>query len=248
MEDEKISQRMQLKVVYRPREAAKIDSADTTTEIDSELRQSVFLVDRAEDTYSTLFEMAYKEVIGENNTDKLRENFRLRAFSTQYKIMLDTFTGRESESLRELKIYPMKTLVLEEKLPAEAFEEYDPNSMLIKVNFWRPNLEALNEKELRPIELKVKNDMSMRDFVTLLAAENKKINLTEEWNPEDVRVLKRNALLNTSHLELLSDKADKLLSQLRINEGVNLFVENRTVPHPQGLNVTAGDLDTMLGG
>ena len=90
--------------------------------------------------------------------------------------------------------------------------------------------------------------MSMRDFVTLLAAENKKINLTEEWNPEDVRVLKRNALLNTSHLELLSDKADKLLSQLRINEGVNLFVENRTVPHPQGLNVTAGDSDTMLGG
>jgi len=45
-------------------------------------------------------------------------------------------------------------------------------------------------------------------------------------------VLKRNPLLNTSHLEVLSGNSDKLLSQLRINEGVNVFVENRKVPHP----------------
>ena len=54
--------------------------------------------------------------------------------------MLDTWTGRENETLRELKIYPMKTLVFEEKLSSEVFDEYDPNSMLIKVNFWRAGL------------------------------------------------------------------------------------------------------------
>jgi hypothetical protein len=51
--------------------------------------------------------------------------------------MLDTYTGRESETLEMLKIYPMKTLAFEEKLPNQNFEEYDPNSMVIKVNVWR---------------------------------------------------------------------------------------------------------------
>ena len=41
--------------------------------------------------------------------------------------MLDTYTGREQETLEVLKIYPMKTLALEEKLTEEAFTEYDPN-------------------------------------------------------------------------------------------------------------------------
>ena len=51
--------------------------------------------------------------------------------------MLDTYTGRESETLEMLKIYPMKTLAFEEKLTNQNFEEYDPNSMVIKVNVWR---------------------------------------------------------------------------------------------------------------
>ena len=58
-----------------------------------------------------------------------------------------------------------------------------------------------------------------------------------EWQADDILVLKRNPLLNTSHLELLSDKPEKQLSQLRINEGVNLFVENKNERHPQGLSV-----------
>ena len=98
----------------------------------------------------------------------------------------------------------MKTLAFEEKLPQEVFEEYDPNAMLIKVNFWRSGLEALTEDVLCPVELKVKKDLPMQDLLVLLAAENKK-KTGEDWSPSDVRVLKRNPLLNTSHLELLSD-------------------------------------------
>ena len=108
--------------------------------------------------------MVYKDIIGDSNLDKQRENFRLRAFNVQYKIMLDTYTGRENETLQQLKIYPMKTLAFEEKLPDEVFEEYDANAMLIKVNFWRSGLEALNEEVLRPIEIKVRKDMLMSEL------------------------------------------------------------------------------------
>ena len=145
--------------------------------------------------------------------------------------MLDTYLGRENETLSELKIYPMKTLSFEEKLQSETFEDYDPNAMLIKVNFWRGGLEALTDEVLLPVEIKVRKDMSMGDFLQRLAEENKSIT-KEEWVASDILVLKRNPLLNTSHLEVLSGNSDKLLSQLRINEGVNIFVENRKVPHP----------------
>ena len=116
--------------------------------------------------------MVYKEIIGDNNQDKKRENFRLRAFNVQYKIMLDTYTGRENESLQQLRIYPMRTLALEEKLADEEFEEYDPNTIQIKINFWRPGLEALTEEVLKPVSIKVQKEMSMREFMIRLAQEN----------------------------------------------------------------------------
>ena len=72
-------------------------------------------------------------------------------------------------------------------------------------------------------------------------AEENNSRTQQDWKENDVRVLKRNPLLNTSHLEILSDQPAKLLTQLRINEGVNLFVENKNVPHPQGLNVGDGE-------
>ena len=82
--------------------------------------------------------------------------------------MLDTYTGRENETFKELKIYPMKTLAFEEKLSGEVFEEYDPDSMLINVNFWRPSLEALTKEVLQPVEMKVRRDMLMSNLLELL--------------------------------------------------------------------------------
>ena len=51
--------------------------------------------------------------------------------------MLDSYSGREGETFEMLKIYPMKTLALEEKDHEDMFEDYDPNQMVIKVNAWR---------------------------------------------------------------------------------------------------------------
>ena len=146
--------------------------------------------------------------------------------------MLDTFTDREKQTLRALKIYPMRTLALEEKLSDEIFEDYDPDSMQIKVNFWRDGLESLTEEVLKPIELKVSKQLNMVDLINLMVSEQKK-NTGEDWAAEDVIVLKRNPLLNTSHLETLSSNLTQNLNQLRVYEGVNLFVENKQQKLPQ---------------
>ena len=139
----------------------------------------------------------------------------------------------------------MKTLAFEEKAPGEVFEDYDPNCMQIKVNFWRAGLEALTPEELQPIELKVRKDFPMSELKVKLAEENKRLT-SEEWLPTEVRVLKRNPLLNTSHLETLSEKPEMLLSQLRINEGVNLFVENSSIQHPTGLNIGESEKEGLI--
>jgi len=48
-------------VVYKPKEAV-LDA-----DVDMELAQRVFYVDRATDTYSTFFDMVYKDIIGDDN-------------------------------------------------------------------------------------------------------------------------------------------------------------------------------------
>jgi hypothetical protein len=55
-------------------------------------------------------------------------------------------------------------------------------------------------------------------------------------SPENVVVLKRNPMLNTKCMERLSDEPEKKLNQLRVNEGVNLFIEDGSVPIPDCLN------------
>ena len=73
--------------------------------------------------------------------------------------MLDTFTGREHETLEVLKIYPMKTLVLEQK--DGEWTEYDPDAMTIKINVWQQGLTSLAEEILKPIKIVVKRDISL---------------------------------------------------------------------------------------
>ena len=85
-----------------------------------EFIQKVFFVDRRQDTYATFFDTVFKEFfVNESQSGKMRENFRLRAYNVQSKIMLDTYDGRENETLEVLRIYPMKTLAFEEKKPGE---------------------------------------------------------------------------------------------------------------------------------
>jgi hypothetical protein len=104
-------------------------------------------VDRANNTFRELQEIAFQEFeIPENK----RHNFRLRAFNVAHGIALDTYSGRENDTLQVLKIYPLKTLLLEEKAEDAVFEDYDPDSILVKLNPWRPDLPSLLEEYLQP--------------------------------------------------------------------------------------------------
>jgi len=69
----------------------------------------------------------------------------------------------------------------------------------------------------------------MKDFISLLS---------EQFgiHAENVIILKRNPMLHTKCMELLSDQPDKKLTKLRINEGVNLFIEDSSVEIPESLN------------
>ena len=121
--------------------------------------------------------------------------------------MLDTYTGRENETLEVLKIYPMKTLAFEEKADSDTFEEYDPDNMIIKVNVWREGLTSLSEDALKPVHMKVGKDLPMDAFRTQIAQAN------GIDDPANVIVMKRNPMLNSmKQLEVVSDQLEKTLN------------------------------------
>jgi len=101
---------------------------------------------------------------------------------------METYTGKEHETLEVLKIYPMKTLVLEEKAEGTSFTEYDPDSMVVKINVWRPGLLSLVEDMLMPVKMTVKKDTPMNEFTNLIS---KTFNLQQP-----ILVMKRNPMLN----------------------------------------------------
>ena len=114
---------MRIKVVHKP------DKKLLAQGIEFEMSQRIYEINRRENTYNDLFDMVYKDIIGDSNTDKKRENFRLRMYQEANDISLDTYTGRENETLEVLKIYPLRTLAFEEKADEDKFVDYDPNSI-----------------------------------------------------------------------------------------------------------------------
>lgn len=161
----------------------------------------VFYVDRREDTYESLLSKVMQEFFGDATAKKV-DNFRLRAYNVQYKIPLETYSNRAKETLEVLKIYPMKTLMLEEKEDDQVFEEYDPNKMIVKVNFWRAGLQSLAEDILEPVHVKVSKDAPMKDLIKILATNHSEQCTSNEAN---IIVMKRNPMMNVKQIEVLSE-------------------------------------------
>jgi len=63
----------------------------------------------------------------------------------------------------------MKTLLLEQRLPNEEFEDYDPTWMILKINIFRENLTSLAEDVLKPVQISVPKDMAMSEFLQLIS-------------------------------------------------------------------------------
>jgi hypothetical protein len=79
--------------------------------------------------------------------------------------------------LEQLKIYPMKTMALEEK-PDRNIEwtAYDPESMLIKVSIWRKDMvtkfkSLINYSEQQSHKLRVNRNTSLTQFKEVLCSQ-----------------------------------------------------------------------------
>lgn len=141
--------------------------------------------------------------------------------------MQDTYTGNEDSSFEVLKIFPLKTLALETKTADEVFEEYDPNQIILKVNIWRRGITVLDEDTLQPKRMKLSKEDTMQKLLEDISKE-------AEIPLEHLIILKRRAIgqgKNVEELSLEKNKARKLKA-LRINDGLNLFVENGSFEHP----------------
>ena len=69
----------------------------------------------------------------------------------------------------------------------------------------------------------------MEAFINILA---EKYNIKQDT----LVIMKRNPMLNHKDLDVLSDQKEKKLNQLRVNEGVNLFVEDKDKDAPASLS------------
>ena len=87
--------------------------------------------------------------------------------------------------------------------------------MIVKINIWHEGITSLSEEILNTTQISVAKDLPMTDFLLVI---------TQKFGIAKPLVMKRNPMLNQRQLEILSP--DKSLSQLRVNEGVNLFIED----------------------
>ena len=129
------------------------------------------------------------------------EQYRLRAYNPQHKIMTETYSGREDHLLPDLAIHSFKTLILEQKDPSSVFEEYDPTVMTVKINIWREGIEALGEDILKPKHLKVPKSLPFTDFCQVL---------TKTFSISCPQVMKRNPMLNQQSLEKITGESQTL--------------------------------------
>lgn len=136
--------------------------------------------------------------------------------------MLDTYQDREDLTLEQLKIYPMKTLALESrKSPNVHWEPYDPNLMEIRLTPWQPDiiekfqtLPDFTEKNAQRV--KICREMKMSDF---------KVYVEKTFGLENAVIMRRTPMMQNQAVEVLSENVQKGLNELRVNEGINLYVE-----------------------
>ena len=205
LERDRRDNQMQLKVIYNDESRA-------------------FWVNRKEDSLNYLLKLAIDEFELQNIGI---ENWRLRAYNIVNKVMQETYTGKENETFEELKIFPLKTLALETKITGEEFEEYDPNQIVLKVNSWKRYLKILDEENLRPLRIKISKEETMNDLMARLSAQF-------EIPFDHLKIFKRRAIGQGQNVEELSiaKNLDRKLKILRINDGLNLFIENGSFLHP----------------
>ena len=85
----------------------------------------------------------------------------------------------------------------------------------------------MNEESLNPTIIKISKEATMKDLIKHLNTIPEEYVVIMKWNPKS----------SVSSVEILSEEKnlDWKLSKLKINDGVNLFVEDKWIPHPDTL-------------
>jgi hypothetical protein len=78
------------------------------------------------------------------------DNIRLRLFNPVNDTKLDTYRGREEETLEGLGIRSYQNFILEMKGDSEEFDDYVMGYMSVRIALWEENtsLESLDEKHI----------------------------------------------------------------------------------------------------
>ncbi len=176
-------------------------------------------------TYDQLLDLTLKEF--ELASVVKKSNCRLRSYNVPNQTMQEPYTGKESQTLEELRIYPQKALALEVKKDDEVFEEFDPLQIQVKINLWRPNIVVLDELALKPLKLNIRKTCKLVELLEKVA--------TISGIPTDRIIMGKKLPMGSAHcLEIATvpENMDKTLAHLRINEGINLFVEDAAVEYP----------------
>ena len=132
---------------------------------------------------------------------------------------METYQGKEDLTLEQLKIYPMKTLALEEKWSQSApWTDYDPSQMQVSIQLWNPKIvNSMDESNVR--KLKFCKEGLMSDF---------KVMLQDKLGLKDAVVMKKTPLNQMQAVAVLTQSPDKKLNELKICEGAVLYVEELT--------------------
>ncbi|CAD8102865.1 unnamed protein product [Paramecium primaurelia] len=163
------------------------------------------------------------QVRQELNVQEDEENTRIRFYNHMDNIPQDTFTNKENETLQSLYFNDFKSVLLETKTPHEKFEDYDPHLMLIKLCVWRNDIESLDESELKPLKIFIRDDKTVEQFMDTITQrlgvpKDKQIILQKNWI---------NGATNYSIRMNQQHQLDFTLYDLKIGRNVTLYLEEK---------------------
>ena len=170
-------------------------------------------------TYNDLL----KETIKSYNLLDDIKNCRLRTYSTHTDTMLESYHGRENETLETLKIGSYKTLALEIKKDDEIFEEYDESKTSLRVVLWTPAIPKLESISTLQSEIKKINCFKFSTLKNI----HEEISKLYSIPLEKLMVYKKSDAsgISIAHLLTNPDKMDWNLVEMVLMENTLLYIE-----------------------
>ena len=151
------------------------------------------------------------------------KNCRLRAYAAHTDTMLETYHGKEDETLENLKIGNYRTLALEIKKDDEIFEEYNENKTMLRAVLWTPDISKL--ESLKSLQAEIKRIDCLK--LSTLQQVHQEISKVFSIPLEKLVVYKKvvTSGLSIAHLLTNPEKMDWTLLELILIENTLLYVE-----------------------